>query len=229
MKSFFFLFLSFVCIQLHSQITVSPNSLEKTISPDIVEYVYDVYVENPTEMDQQVWWKIKKENVTPVEWEFFVCDLNFCYTPNVTMCPASQPNLIPAKDTSKFTFHFLSNKVLGDARVWLEFYGDKTFTQFFDRTDSLGVITVGSPSSIADIEEKFMIYPNPVNDLLFIKDVEDQNKSVDILSTTGNKLMSFNSVPLEGISVQQLHVGLYFVSIKDRITNRLIIQKFYKL
>ena len=198
MKALVSVFLCILNINTFSQITMTPETLEKTIDSNVSEYVFDIYVTNTSSQDKNFWWKIFREENTPSEWELFVCDFQLCYTSSVVACPPSRPNEMPADTTLKITFHLQSNEHLGSARIWLELYSDNTYQTLFDRTDSLGVVTVSSPSSVNDEELQFSLFPNPVFDRLFV-DLENlESKELKIYSADGILKMNVDMITSDG-------------------------------
>ena len=228
MKRILLLFLFIQSFSLISQITVTPESLEKTIDNNIPEYIFDIYVTNSSSTEQSFWWKIFREDDTPKEWDLFVCDFQLCYSPSVTACPPSKPNKMPADTTMKITFHLKSNEFNGAAKLWLEFYSDKTYQTLYDRTDSLGVVTVASPNSVSDDNFQFSIFPNPVFDKIIIDAKDLNNKEVRISSVSGLELISLNEIPQNGISVNELQNGIYFISLIDKSSRKKTTYKFVK-
>ncbi|WP_353718770.1 T9SS type A sorting domain-containing protein [Dyadobacter sp. 676] len=60
------------------------------------------------------------------------------------------------------------------------------------------------------------IYPNPVRDRLFIKDVEPQTiKEVSIWSAAGTQVLKFKRQAVDGIDVSKLGSGIYMVRIEQ--------------
>lgn len=228
MKRILLLFLFIQSFSLISQITVTPESLEKTIDNNIPEYIFDIYVTNSSSTEQSFWWKIFREDGTPKEWDLFVCDFQLCYSPSVTACPPSKPNKIPADTTMKITFHLKSNEFNASSKLWLEFYSDKTYQTLYDRTDSLGVVTVASPNSVGDDNFQFSIFPNPVIDKIIIDAKDLNNKEVSISSVSGLELIKLNEIPQNGISVNELQNGIYFISLIDKSSRNSTTYKFVK-
>ena len=228
MKRILLLFLFIQSFSLISQISVTPESLESTINNNIPEYIFDVYVTNSSTTEQSFWWKIFREDGTPKEWDLFVCDFQLCYSPSVIACPPNKPNKMPADTTIKITFHLKSNEVNGAAKLWLEFYSDKTYQTLYDRTDSLGVVTVVSPNSVSDDNFQFSIFPNPVFDKIIIDAKDLNNKEVRISSVSGLELISLNEIPQNGISVNELQNGIYFISLIDKSSRKKTTYKFVK-
>lgn len=229
MKALIFTFSFLWAINSNSQITINPETLEKTIDSNVPEYIFDIYVTNSSKTDVNFWWKIFREENTPSEWELFVCDFQLCYSSNVVACPPSKPNKMLADTTLKITFHLKSNEYLGSAKVWLELYSDKTYQTLLDRTDSLGVITVSSPSNVIDDRIEFSIFPNPVVDRLFIGQAKLENTEMRIYSTEGKLKMQVDHITSDGIDLNGLENGIYIAKLKDKHSKKLHSYKFVKI
>lgn len=210
------------------QITVTPETLERTIDNNIPEYIFDVYVTNSSSTEQSFWWKIFREDGTPKEWDLFVCDFQLCYSPSVIACPPNKPNKMPADTTMKITFHLKSYEVNGAAKLWLEFYSDKTYQNLYDRTDSLGVVTVASPNSVNDDELNFSVYPNPASDRVFVSTANLENKKLKIMAIDGVEKMNVDIIPSSGINVSNLPIGIYILQLTDKFNGKSDSHKIYK-
>jgi len=228
MKALISLSLCILSINTFSQITMTPETLEQTIDSDVSEYVFDIYVTNTSSTDINFWWKIFREENTPSEWELFVCDFQLCYSPSVVACPPSMPNNMLADTTLNFTFHLKSNEYLGSAKIWLELYSDNTYQTLFDRTDSLGVVTVSSTSSVNDEELQFSLFPNPVLDRLFVDLENFENKELKIYSADGKLKMNADLITTDGLDVSSLQNGIYILTLTDKLSKNVNSHKFVK-
>lgn len=63
-------------------------------------------------------------------------------------------------------------------------------------------------------EEKDLIYPNPVQDKLFIKSADSDFRSVSIIDVNGRLIMSASGINLNEMDVSSLKAGMYFVKIE---------------
>jgi len=71
-------------------------------------------------------------------------------------------------------------------------------------------VTKPSTVSVADYESKLEIYPNPVNNHLFVKTDEEIIK-VQIIDLTGKIILNTGCTNQSGIDVSTLHEGIYFL------------------
>ncbi len=120
-------------------------------------------------------------------------------------------------------------QVKGTDGVWNRIADD--FGKFIEYNFTAGVI-----SSVDDITESldFEIYPNPVSDELYIKNMEGMNNSLEISITDqlGKRIHSYRETihnlanrPIR--SVHNLSKGIYFISISDGEKSAL--RKFIKI
>jgi len=84
---------------------------------------------------------------------------------------------------------------------------------------------VDAPLSVADANLKtFKMYPNPVNDVLYLKEL-DIDLPVVIYDYMGRKLIETKSTNNEAIiNVNNLQSGAYFVKVKGYKVRRLIVK-----
>lgn len=83
---------------------------------------------------------------------------------------------------------------------------------------SVGIDQVTIHEGVGISEESnlnFDIYPNPVSERLFIGNIEELNKHIQIIDVSGNVVVE-TFVQNEGIDVSLLESGLYFLRLKER-------------
>lgn len=81
-----------------------------------------------------------------------------------------------------------------------------------DTFDSLGATLSNNDFNII---EKISIYPNPVNDVIYVKGNIEELNSIEVYSISGSKIMSINK-NLGQIDVSQLQSGLYFLKLLSK-------------
>lgn len=89
----------------------------------------------------------------------------------------------------------------------------------------IAVEIIDDDTSIEEYENKFNIYPNPVNDRLVI-DTEENVRTVNIYNILGVAVYSTNNFAQNEINVSDLSEGIYFISIET--DNGKIVKKFIK-
>ena len=94
-----------------------------------------------------------------------------------------------------------------------DFSSDVIYTitaQNGDTQDWTVKVTEATATAIANLEnEKFVIYPNPAKDYIFVKGV----KSVEIYDVTGNLVLTGNTN--DKIDISSLNQGVYFVKYEN--------------
>ena len=68
------------------------------------------------------------------------------------------------------------------------------------------------------LQNKILLYPNPVKDVLFIQITNQKIKEIQIYSIEGRKIMEksfFNTKPIEELNVSSLKSGFYIVNINN--------------
>lgn len=94
-----------------------------------------------------------------------------------------------------------------------EIYLSTTCTAGPSNQSYIAVEIIDDGSSIEEYENKFNIYPNPVNDRLMIETSEDV-KEVNIYNILGVAVYSTNNFVQNEINVSDLSEGIYFINIK---------------
>ncbi len=86
--------------------------------------------------------------------------------------------------------------------------------------DSLDPIDTLDPVDSTDINDtlnpidEILIYPNPVNDYLFLKNVE-KIKSIKIIDIVGKEYVNLKDIKNKEINVSHLSIGVYFIIINE--------------
>ncbi|MBX7243090.1 MAG: T9SS type A sorting domain-containing protein [Bacteroidia bacterium] len=79
----------------------------------------------------------------------------------------------------------------------------------------LNIDYVGSPLSLTENtpeSSRFILYPNPANDILYLRSAEKVSAEVEIADISGKCIMKWNENP-DKISLVSLPAGIYFVSL----------------
>ena len=119
MKQTLLLIFSF-CLSLGlgaQDISFNPDPVVKHLTVNEVDVKVDFTVNNNTTREINVWWEFDRGNCPP-EWDLYLCDINLCYTPSVTSCPCSKPNLLLGNSTNTFMMHVVPNGVMYDGKVF---------------------------------------------------------------------------------------------------------------
>ncbi|MBL0342746.1 MAG: T9SS type A sorting domain-containing protein [Bacteroidetes bacterium] len=98
-------------------------------------------------------------------------------------------------------------------------------------TDTLNfTVTLSSGQNNELLDKSFSVYPNPVNDLIYLtqSDSKSQHHTIEILSVDGKTVLTKPISNLsEPISVKELQNGFYFIKLKT-LYNHFVWLKFIK-
>ncbi|MDO5760322.1 MAG: T9SS type A sorting domain-containing protein [Bacteroidota bacterium] len=128
-----------------------------------------------------------------------------------------------------FKFQNGSNTHYGWAKLSLEGSGENTAVKLYGyayqstpNTSITAGETGGTSSLENEIESKFLVYPNPANNVLNIETI-DNIQNISIINSIGQEVLTSNSTR---INIENLNSGVYFLNI---VTNEGIArQKFIK-
>ncbi len=108
----------------------------------------------------------------------------------------------------------LNMSVLDDSGEWTEISIDEADNALIETSEYLGYHIFES-TGIETINSKFKLYPNPVNNILYIQSTE-QIRNIEIISITGQLVLSKNSIDsVNSVSVSDLQTGMYVLKITD--------------
>lgn len=72
-------------------------------------------------------------------------------------------------------------------------------------------------------EEKFIVYPNPAKDFIFIKqNSKDNIHTIKLYNTTGNIIREENGDSLSGIEIKSMESGIYFMEITTELYSSIV-------
>lgn len=104
---------------------VSPLDGAVSASTTDTEIIYHHFIDNTGAIDAMVFWSLRVDDTSfPVEWIYFYCDSNQCYSDAIKDCPPSRPNLITAGETKDWQLHIKPNGLGGVYTITVDFYGD---------------------------------------------------------------------------------------------------------
>src|SRR5690606_2372493 len=101
---------------LWGQVSVSadPTSFVLNGQPGELDIAYHISITNTSNQAGQIYWSIRMTN-NPNNWLTWICDKNLCYTPDITSCPGSKPNVLAAGETIDFQVHMNPQNTEGTA------------------------------------------------------------------------------------------------------------------
>lgn len=102
-------------------------------------------------------------------------------------------------------------KIVNDGSLCETSFNNKQVTLQLATVNTKDIAPVGKFGSENNANVEFVLYPNPVNDILNIQSALDI-KSVEILNINGQKVLSSKQ---KQINVSHLPAGMYMVRIQD--------------
>jgi hypothetical protein len=115
------------------------------------------------------------------------------------------------------------------AQLKFSFYSDQSNTRDGFYFDDFKIYVIQNPiSNIADIatNNAIKIWPNPVNDFIFIKSEKNEVLTFNITDMYGNGIQQGSFSSNEMINLKYLSAGFYLITVSG--TNRIIREKFFK-
>ena len=189
-------------------------------------------VKNNTSQILKLSW-IRNEVVMPQGWATGVCDINYCYEPDVARRDFElQPNASGTLDVHFYPGGIpgsLENGAIpGEATVYIK------VTNKDDNTDTLSGIfmaeVTGDPivSSLSEVElEALKLFPNPTSDYFTLSSNDNDIASLTIHNILGRQIRQYPAAERR-FEVSDLPHGLYLVSVLDkqeRVLKTLRLQK----
>ena len=226
-RSLLLIFLFILSLQLTAQYVQSPVNVSIVSLPTKEETVTDVVYTPPTD-STTLYWKFEKGANFGAAWEFFVCDLNLCYSPTTLRCPPNNPNYMRIGG-SVFMYHFKPHGEVGVSSVTIRFYSDKNFTQEVHSTTIN--ITVSETVSTKDLNNfnNLKVYPNPATDYFQLSNAVGVKKIV-IYNMFGKEVKSYFHYPNAQHEISELKTGMYIVKLindKNKVVKSVKLNKSY--
>ena len=223
MKNFLLFF--FICFAIQSvgaqSLTLSPDTAHAKFDPIFMDLKATLEVCNTTGKEISFYWKFE-QTMGPF-YEPFLCDLNACYGPDKTECPATDPNVLMAGQCYPLDLHLNSEGVFE--------CGKFIFTVWVvgDTTDNASATNAFKCTTSADDEilEAMSVYPNPASTLFHISngDIVD---GVEVVNMLGSPVKSYLKPRTNAFDISDLRKGIYFVRLKDDNGNVLKSIRLYK-
>lgn len=226
-RSLLLILLFAINMSVSAQYMQSPAAVNISVLPTVEEIVTDVIYTPPSD-SSTVFWKFEKGPNYDPAWEFFVCDLNLCYSASTERCPPSKPNYMRIGG-SVFMFHFKPNGVNGTSTILFKLYSDKNFTQ--EVHSSLINITVSETVSTKDINSfnNLKVYPNPATDYFQISNASGVKKIV-VYNMFGKEVKTYFHYPNAQHEIAELKAGMYIVKLlndKNKVVKSVKLNKGY--
>ncbi len=129
--------------------------------------------------------------------------------------------LMPS-DTGEVSFRFYIGNMPGSAEMNIRFADRDNLSDYQDVQFTVW-------AGVSDLQEpnwKLIIYPNPVNDVIYI-DGDVSGLTYELLDLRGKHLLSSSMVEEGRINIAQIQSGVYFIVLQKsggRLVKRIIIQ-----
>lgn len=223
----------FLSLDAQSVILLEQDSIAEVhenvdLSNNFIDFPLDLFFENNTNDTIQVNWERILSSNCPAAWDIIALDQYLTYVPAIH---ASQFPLILSPTDSHFIVRqiFYPRMVAGCCDITLLFTLEGSPNQPIDtgyyhiEVNSTGCVTVSSSKLI---KEQFKVFPNPVNDVLFIENFESIS-SLQILDITGKSRQEWSDLNTNQINLSDLEQGMYFLRIHN-FSGEFYVQKILK-
>lgn len=227
MKQTILLFILFFTFGLSAQdLIVDPDPVTLEFNVADGDTKVDFYITNNTNRDTEVWWEFDRGE-SPDEWDFYLCDINLCYTPAITSCPCSKPNELFANTEYVYMMHCVPNGVAGTGVVNLRILEECEGQTSIIEIPITYVVNETTSTSFQDINNNISIYPNPASQQMNIKEDADVTDVV-IYNLIGKKIKSLKHTPGRSHDISDLDRGIYLVRMLNKEQNILKVTRLTK-
>ncbi len=195
-----------------SQVTISvdPTYFVMTGNPAQTDISFHIQVTNTSNQPENIFWSKRMSN-NPVTWFSWICDKNLCYTPDVSSCPSTKPNVIGPGESFDVQVHMNPSLVEGSA--------DYIVTILDDQSNPLavvnGTILISNSTAVKESSDvKLSVYPNPATEFFKVSETAGL-KSIELFNIIGNKVRSFEAAPQKQYYIGDLTEGIYLVRLES--------------
>lgn len=227
-KTLLYSFLLFFTTGIFAQsdLVVNPTPVIKELSAEDDEVKVEFTITNNSSRDSEVWWEFDN-GTSPDAWEFFFCDLNLCYTPSVTSCPCSKPNLITGNSDNVFSMTVIPNGVEGTGIMNLRILESCNGTVSVLEVPITYIVGETTSTSFQDINNKINIYPNPSSQVINIMDDKEVSELI-FYNLIGKKIRRVKHSPGQSHDVSDLDRGIYLIRMLNKEHNILKVSRLTK-
>ncbi len=227
MRKTLLLLFTFISLNVFSQdLTVTPDPVVLTLGQEVVDKKVDMTITNNLGRDAEFYWSIDREGV-PVEWEFYLCDVNLCYTTAIQSCPCSKPNLLGPNESGTLMMHIISNGVVGTGAINLAILSECDGTTSVLDVPITFEVEITSSTEFAEINDDISLYPNPALDVINLIEDEDV-KQIEFYNIVGKKLKSYDHIKGQSHDVSEFSKGIYLVRLLNKSNNILKVLRMTK-
>lgn len=217
-QAFTLIFLFIFGLGLTAQISVTPDTFEKTIK-ETEKAIFPMTVTNTETAPLTVYWKLIKSDDWPAEWQTQVCDGVLCYGFNTDANPANKPNNMEGMASSNiWSLKVDPVKVKGSGKIHMEFYSDSDGENKIGTTEFEAKFVADSDlvssTSDRDFSSNLTIYPNPAQNYFQIKNDNDL-ASISVVNILGKEVWTKKHSHSASYDVSDLYKGMYLVRMFD--------------
>lgn len=228
MRKILLLLFAFISFNVFSQdFTVTPEPVILELNSDVVDKKVDMTITNNLGRDAEFYWIIDSEGVPP-EWQFYLCDVNLCYTTAIQSCPCSKPNELGPNETGTLMMHIVANGVAGTGAINLSIVSecDDASSSVVEVPITFEVSETTS-TEFADIDDNINLYPNPALDMINL--MEDENvKQIEFYNIVGKKIKTLDHIKGQSHDISELSKGIYLVRLLNNSNNILKVLRMTK-
>lgn len=153
---------------------------------------------------------MKKQAVTTLLALIFGVFLNHFYLQNINVV-ASDGTISTIDILSTNSIIFSNDNMQVNTSDCEDQYYSLHYTSQISFDDNVGL-------NDDEAEDQFEVYPNPVNEMLYVKTEAERNSTIRIYNVHGKKLMEVSVTDqVEKINVSQLPSGIYLISNNSQI------------
>ena len=209
------------CLSAQGTLVVEPNPFDEDLQVNLAdinaEPIANACVKNMTGQPINLRWERQIVNAPP-EWEFRVCDINFCYsTASYTNVVAGGMPNIPVElnngDVSNLDLHVLPRGVAGCAEVKINLSDAATPSTII--TTATYSVCVNALTAVRESDKaSIRVYPNPTSN--FIALTRNGNvRQLWISNILGKRVKTFHASLNGRYDVSDMPDGIYLVSMVD--------------
>lgn len=227
---------SFLSVFAFSQVEIELEIIDSTtnltnidLSTNAIDETILINVSNVGSEDASLKWLVTPSTESCIaNWDFYVCDNNNCYVPEVTsnvdpILGINIPFLIEQDSSVEFQLHVVPNMTPGCCDVNLSFFNTNTPDVLLNSIEvpiqindpECTFISVGLNAPLAT---QIIAYPNPTADKLFFPSLEE-GRPVLIYNSIGRLVSKANTDASGSIQLQYLNPGIYFIWIMEANKN----------
>jgi len=211
-----------------AQISITPNPItfisnDFDLSDEWVEAVAHADMTNEYSSQVQVKWEAQLLDA-PSTWLLKICDKNTCYGDNVSsnIDPSiglNEPVVLAPGEIGLLDTHVLPKGTPGCGKVVIKVSlvsDPSTILETANYTYEINVNGDCEAVSLSDLTvQSPSIYPNPVQNEFFLRNPQQQVKTMRLFNLMGKEVQQFQVVENRAYDLSKLNQGIYFMQLLD--------------